>query len=260
MSYSQAAGALALFVRRVALGALAAGLLACAGCAAPSLGAGSVFQVADESGRMMTLRIDRMEKDPNDVDGELQLYFVSIQTPEGWQNYCQPDFYGVSAAIPIQGSWDWGGAPKSSAAGTFTLACTNGGIGKCLRWGYKPWKELNGVSLKPYHDACVRMVRADYCGDGQGHTVTGTPIDVYDRLGIQKPEPNASATEEFEAGWSPQGATFVNSPRLSDDMDALVRECPNHLAGRTAPELHLTPAEVFERFPETLILNNHKRR
>ena len=42
----------------------------------------------------------------------------------------------------------------------FTLTCATGAQGKCVRFGYKPWKTLsNGVVLADYHQACVRLVR-----------------------------------------------------------------------------------------------------
>ena len=46
-----------------------------------------------------------------------------------------------------------------------------------------------------FHQACTRLVRADYCGNGVYHTATGTSIDVYDSLNIQ------TRTGEY-LGWS----------------------------------------------------------
>src|SRR6202162_534078 len=38
--------------------------------------------------------------------------------------------------------------------------------GKCVRYGYHPWEQApDGRPMRDYYDACVRMVRADYCGD-----------------------------------------------------------------------------------------------
>ena len=50
-----------------------------------------------------------------------------------------------------------------------TLACEGGAITKCIRWGYQPWAQHSGSSLKELHQACTRMARADYCGTGLGH-------------------------------------------------------------------------------------------
>jgi hypothetical protein len=52
-----------------------------------------------------------------------------------------------------------------------------------VRFGYHPGEiRPDGRSLRDYYDACVKMVRADYCGDGQGWTGTGMPVDVSDNL------------------------------------------------------------------------------
>ena len=75
------------------------------------------------------------------------------------------------------------------------------------------------------------MVRADYCGDGVGHTRNGTPIDLFDRVGIQKDEPAEGVT--LEAAFGPEGAVCVRHTRLPAvlGMDALTAACPR-LAGR----------------------------
>jgi hypothetical protein len=82
------------------------------------------------------------------------------------------------------------------------------------------------------HQACVRMIRADYCGDGRPHTRDGTRIDLYDRLGIQRDEPVPGMS--FEAAWGPGGALCVRHARLPDvlDLERLAAECPR-LAARS---------------------------
>lgn len=59
----------------------------------------------------------------------------------------------------------------------------DGGIAKCVDMGYKPWTS----AADELHQACVRMVRADFCGDGVPFTVDGTAIDVQDWTGVQTP-------------------------------------------------------------------------
>ena len=85
------------------------------------------------------------------------------------------------------------------------------------------------------HQACVRVLRADYCGDGQGHTRDGTPVDLYDRLGVQSGEPAPGM--RFEAAWGPAGAVCVARSRLPDLVapEALEGQCPARLRGRTGP-------------------------
>jgi hypothetical protein len=71
---------------------------------------------------------------------------------------------------------------------------------------------------------CVRLVRADYGGDGVGHTRNGTPIDLFDRIGIQRDESASNMT--LEATFGPDGAVCVAHTRLSDVLsmeDLLLR-------------------------------------
>jgi hypothetical protein len=226
------------------------------------LGQGDTLRAVTEGGVAMEFLIDGVRVDTRDADGELQLYEIRSRRDENapWENYCMPDPDGVSRALVVAGSWDERGTFRE-APGLVTFACTNGAIGKCLRWGYKPWKQVGGMSLKRHHLACVRLVRGDYCGDGRHHTKDGTVIDVFDALGIQKPEPTSDARPEvFEAAWSPEGATYVNVPRWADDVASLVRECPERLRGRTSADRQLAVEDVGRAFPESLIFNRRMLR
>lgn len=52
------------------------------------------------------------------------------------------------------------------------------------------------------HQSCVRLARADYCGDGVPYTKNGTLIAVSDFQGIVAPEADPGDML-FEAGWGP---------------------------------------------------------
>jgi hypothetical protein len=138
-------------------------------------------------------------------------------------------------AFPLSGTWDEQGRHLRDES-KFSLICASGAIGKCVRWGYKPWRTTpEGTSLWDHHQACVRMVRADYGGDGIGYTRDGTPIDYYDQIGIA--EPASSGLLNFEAAWDPDGAVCVHKPRLSDKVSALELErLYPRLKGRTGTE------------------------
>jgi hypothetical protein len=240
------------------------GLAACAYTGAPAaerdtpatVGAGALIEALSDDGELRQFRIDSAAPDPRDRDGDVWLYGVSVLEPGAttWRPYCLPDPDGRSAAIPVRGSWNARGQPEPGAE-TITFACTSGAIGKCIRFGYKPWKTERGVSLAPYHAACMYMVRADYCGDGRAHTVDGTWIDIWDHLGIQRREQRAGHPEVFEAAWGPSGAAYLNVPRWSDDVGDIVGECPERLGGRTSGDRSLVPAEVRRYFPDALIFN-----
>jgi ADYC domain len=140
-----------------------------------------------------------------------------------------------------------------------TFACTNSALAKCVRWGYKPWKSVHGQSLKNFHQACTRMVRADYCGTGVAHTKDGTPIDVYDRLGIQKRVPQNGMT--FEAAWSPTGAVAVSRTRFRKTMTQIQQDCPERLQPFPAKDaIERDPAKslsILQQYaPKAMIYND----
>ncbi len=197
---------------------------------------GAVLTNIDSQGRSVTLKIQDVQRDPKDPEGEVYLYtVVSQNAPTApWQNICQRDRDNVAKAIPLSGQWDEKGNHINNERTTF--ACTNSALAKCVRWGYKPWKTLQGQSLRDYHQACTRMVQADYCGTGVAHTQDGTQIDVYDRLEIQRPT-NRSGME-FEAAWNPEGAVAIRRTRFPETLAQIKRECPERLKPLHRP---LTP-------------------
>jgi hypothetical protein len=191
---------------------------------------GTLLLVRDENGNRVRIRIDRLGRDPADPPGEIQLYSVSSQDHQTgqWYNMCQPGPDGLAKGFPLSGSWSSDGQHFPSKSFLFT--CTSGAIGKCVRFGYKPWKRgPNNENLWDYHQACTRMVRADYCGDGRSWTRDGTLIDVYDRLGIQKAERREGM--RFEAAWGSRGAVCVDHTRIPErlTLEELQAMCPERL-------------------------------
>ena len=188
---------------------------------------GTTLTSFDERGRSLKLKIEDIQPNYQDKDRESYLYTVIYYsaTDNSWYPLCQPDSAGINQAIPLTGRWDRTGAYIDDRSITF--ACTNGALAKCVRWGYKPWKSIKGESLRDYHQACTRMVRADYCGNGIGHTKDGTPIDVYDRLGIQQRTKKSGML--FEAAWNVDGAVYLNRTRFPKAIAQLQQECPQKL-------------------------------
>lgn len=211
---------------------------------------GTAFQVQLASGKMLspqdligatlslmqpgtpaplTVRVVSTMLDPQDRDHETLLYRLLSVDPRtgGTQELCGPNAEGEHWGFPLRGQWDAEGRHISNAG--YTLTCADGAQGKCVRFGYKPWKTLrNGTKLEPYHQACVRLVRADYCG-GHGTTRDGILIDLYDKIGIQNPEPAPTASGlRFEAAWSPAGAVCVAHTRVPENVSLrqLAMQCP----------------------------------
>ena len=194
---------------------------------------GATVQVASGDGQVTPLHLKSIQPDPKDPE----ILRHEYETPDGkgdWKPVCQPNFYGETWGFPIV-------LPKGHPGcdGAITLTCSSGAVGKCVRFGYKPWaKGPHGEDLTPYHAACVRMVRADYCGDDQPHTKNGTFIDLYDGLGIQKREAKDHPEFAFEAGWAPSGAVCVAHTRWSDvaTLAELRQNCPRLVQAEACDE------------------------
>ncbi len=242
---------------------LAGALRAAAGEAAPTFDVvGTEFRVSTGDGNMVTgaalvgavltlsvngapvrALIAGIEEDPENPGRGVFLHDLRLLAEDGSETpFCLPGPDGIAAGFPLAGRSDGRGVLAEAGPGEFEFICTAGALGKCVRFGYRPWETgADGRSMREVYNACVRMVRADWCGDGRGHTVDGTLIGFTDSLGINTPEEAAEdpewATVQFEAAWGPEGAVCVARQRLDQfgGLDAILAECPR-LAGRLGPE------------------------
>ncbi|MFI4974902.1 MAG: ADYC domain-containing protein [Caulobacterales bacterium] len=203
-----------------------------------------------DSGDGRVVRIDSIEKDSKSI-ADVWLYRLSARQPTGrWADICTPDREGRSAAIPLPGYFD-ARAHFVSDPRRFTLACTSGAQGKCVRLGYRPWEsDPRGRSVAPTYDACVRMMRADYCGDGRSFTRDGTPVEITDG-GRARTAQARARNFEFEAAWGQDGAICVARPRIPAEtsLAALATICPR-LRG------HLGEGRCSRNAPGALLLNS----
>ena len=183
---------------------------------------------------------------PSPMNPSVQLYNVQYfnKAKLAWQNICGVSndkdnkplsgTEGPQLAVAVSGRWRLDGA-REEARGAFTFACETGAIAKCAVWGYVPGQSRGGRSLTDYHEACTRMARADYCGNGQPHTTAGVTIDLYDDLGVQKPSRMSNVL--FEAAWSPDGAYCLSRARKDQPLDPILKECPERFAPNTRTDL-----------------------
>jgi hypothetical protein len=173
---------------------------------------GATIGASLSDGTAATLRIDSATT-LGGANDDVWAYGISLQTDQGWARLCGDETDGsAKLAIPVQGTWNPTTGAWSDNGSQFSLACRKASVAKCVEFGYKPWDGFDNE-----HRACVRMLRADYCGDGTPHTVNGTVINLYDNLGIQ------ADTESWpvDAEWTPDGA-----------------RCINHYRGGTAPSCY----------------------
>ncbi len=140
------------------------------------------------------------------------VYFTKVYRKAGsgpWESLCKDGAGAETEAIAIQNDWLPTTGARKAISDAVTWACRGAALAKCIEWGYRPWATVGGDSLEEFHQACTRMVRADYCGDGVTHTTNGNAIDVSDIKGIQTPD----TTWAIEAKWGPDGAVCLSTPR-----------------------------------------------
>ena len=218
---------------------------------------GAILTVAFD-GAQRRIRIDAVETDPGldpaRPSPDVFLHTLSIETADGaWQNICKPGPDGRRQAFPLAGRGRADATIGPGDAGNFEITCSGGAQGKCIRFGYRPWRDAPG-GLAPYDlfNACVRMVRADYSGDGKGTTLDGQLIDLYDFSGIQPDD--VPSGMDFEAGWSKDGAVCVRHVRVKQNVSLGELEMLSSLRGRTGDIC----TEQFARTHGAIIFNRSR--
>jgi hypothetical protein len=212
-------------------------------------------------GRLHTMRIDAVVPDPIDRNPTGQpadrvwLHSFSMQHADGTCHpVCGPDPEGRRTCFPLAGRTGPGYRLLPAPPGEFEIVCTNGGPGKCARFGDHPWRTTpEGAALRPFYNACILMIRGDCAGTDAPKTRDGMTIDVNDRLGMQPPEFDLAL--HLEAGWTEEGAVCVAHPRVRENatLEQLEAEIPR-LPGRTGAVC----TEEFARSQGAVILNRSR--
>jgi hypothetical protein len=181
----------------------------------------TLYLVHDD--QQYTIRIDDIHTDPAHPDSDVYFYAISAEDPEDgtWSSLCLDKNGQPTEAIPLANHWDAVTGDRIDAPDTVTFACRGAVLAKCVEWGYRPWasatsckkgdKQCTSVSLADHHQACTRMARADYCGEGNPHTINDTPIDIIDHLSPRIQSESTAGIEGWavEAEWGPDGALCI---------------------------------------------------
>jgi hypothetical protein len=203
----------------------------------------------------LRIRIEAVEREQDQQRRPSWLHTFAVQQADGtWANLCRIGPDGRRAGFPIPGRAAPDATVVDAQPGVFEISCTAGAQAKCIRFGYRPWEAgPDGRSLRGLYNACIRMVRADYGGEGHGTTRDGTVIDVYDAWRIQTPDMNDE--HDFEAAWGPEGAVCVRHARIKENvsLDELERQYPR-LRGRTGTVC----TEEFARSHGALLFNRSR--
>lgn len=159
--------------------------------------------------------------DPNSVvdlrrlDPDRYVYTFSYQDElENEITTCEEDLTGGARMVVYEDIVvDHETGAISGRQNSIYFGCLSGSVGKAALWGYAPDSpSLPSVSL-PAFETINRVIRADYCGDGQPHTVEGNLLTLRDRWGINTFAPVPFTTE---AVWEEGGAALcVSRERLT---------------------------------------------
>lgn len=187
---------------------------------------GAIFAGFLDDADPIPLRIDAVERGRGRNLRDVTRYAVSYPTDAGWLPLCGLDDEGVPVmAIPLLGRWDHSqgtatGGARIDDPDVFTFGCRGYVLAHCVEAGYAPWREVeicrsrrdcDTVTLADQHQACTRVLRADYCGDGTPQTVDGVLINVYDRFEIRVD----SEDWLLEAEWDADGAICMSEERVA---------------------------------------------
>lgn len=186
---------------------------------------GLIFTAMLDDGDQVLLRVESVAAAGAPSPSYLR-YVVSYAGENGWQSLCQSGDDGQPGfAIPLNGQWDYregvqGGGDFLADSASFTFACEGHVLAKCVDMGYAPWadgklcdsngKHCVSANLAPWHQACTRAMRADYCGDGRSWTLDGTLVAVRDGIGIRTDMDSWG----LEAEWDQNGARCAVRDRI----------------------------------------------
>jgi hypothetical protein len=205
---------------------------------------GLILHLRNNRGNPIDIRIDSVAPPAGNPDAGIELYGLShrVAGSKDWMPLCKPGADGRALGFPLPGATATDGETPASG-GEFSITCTAGARGKCVMLGYRPWAVAeDGQSLRPHFAACVRMMRADYCGDGNPHTRPGVQIDMWDRAGVQTQRTGLP----FEAAWGAEGAVCVARSRVAavSTLADMLESCPRL-------NLHSADCETWSQSPDS---------
>jgi len=134
-------------------------------------------------------------------NSEVWEYEIQFQNQAGWQPLCGMNGSTPIKAISVAGTWNATGTWASSSS-QFSFACRGKSVAKCVELKYKTYKGYSNQMA-----SCVRLLRADYCGNGTSYTVDGHIVNLWDNLNIQVD----SQAWTLEAAWGPSGAKCLRT-------------------------------------------------
>lgn len=126
------------------------------------------------------------------------------QCTSGWVTLIQ-DARFVHDTISVRPDW--------MSNGWVTLACVGDAAYKTKMLGYTP-----ATSTRLQRKATLKMLTADYCGDGTPYTLEDTEVHWYDDM-YNENDYQELTPLNVEAHWGASGATCLNHERVAEFQD-----------------------------------------
>lgn len=143
-------------------------------------------------------------------------YTVEYQRiiPGFWDNHCG-QLMAKEKLIFLGGSlWDPFDASRTDGDNLVTLSCESGAVGRCAMWGYPPYEKGDpryDALARNYHQSCIYLKRAAYCGTDKTNDADEMPIQMSEQFGYNKIDATFDNPDRLEALWGPSGALCVTN-------------------------------------------------
>lgn len=135
------------------------------------------------------------------VDGVPRYVFEHIND-KGWAKNCPPGPDGPGVARLLAGfTLHEESGELTPKPGVTYIACNTGATGKAADWGY--YDVAVAEDDLEIFETAIRVVRADYCYDGNSHTVPGVKLQIDDIWDVQSFADDFD--QDIEAVWGKHG-------------------------------------------------------
>lgn len=158
------------------------------------------------------------------------------------KSFCEDAEGNPEPMVPLRGRyWDLGNGNPVPDPNMVSFACLSAAVAGCMEYGYNPWQThtecydptdpgtCHPANMFDVHQTCTRLKRADYCGTGKAHTMSGALINVFDWLSPPINNSGPINFKQLEAIWGINGVSCVipenlRHPELVDqDYDCSVK-------------------------------------
>ena len=158
--------------------------------------------------------------------GAYALVYPDVSAVLGVRSLCVGDITDAltSAAVVLGGeTYDLAAKTVQPNPRWLTIACAGSAAAKLRLMNYGPQSDFDGdgnPASVAQRQTTLKMITADYCGDGHSYTLNGTALQWENAAGTLVP---GGAVGAVEAVWSQAGAVCLGATRLAGATVACAR-------------------------------------